>query len=172
MKSVFGISVFSIIVCAHLLGTAQNTAETRATLSDLGPVAITVVPTPEEIAENGISTLVLAVEVERILLEGGVPINYPIPPDTVAEGPHLSLEVIALLDSYIDQVVYTVRLELVQAIVLERDSTRQVYGAPTWSVSGTGVYSGGWRQAIIDDVVAFTAQFVDAYHDANPPHKE
>lgn len=151
---------------------AQNTPETRATLAGLEGVAMQVVPVPVDLADRGITTMVLAVEVERVLKEGGVPINYPVPPDTVAEGPYLSLEVVALLDPYVDQVVYSIRLEFVQAVVLDRDETHRVYSAPTWSVGGTGVYSDGWRQAIIDDVVAFTGQFVEAYNLANPPPEQ
>lgn len=172
MKVLVGCIICSVALSLCLPLYAQNTPDSRSTLSGIEAVAIQVVPTPEEIAEKGISTTVLAVEVERALKTGGVPINYPVPPDTIAEGPYLLLEVVALLDSYIDQVVYTIRLEFIQAVVLERDSTMRAFGAPTWSVGGTGVYSRGWRQAIIDDVGAFTAQFVDAYLQANPPYKE
>lgn len=172
MKSVLGLIIFCIMLCACFPVFAQNTPEAHATLTGLEGVGIQVVPTPAEIADKGISATVLAVEVERVLKEGGVPVNYPVPPDTVAAGPYLLLEVVALLDSYIDQVVYSIRLELVQAVLLERDSTGQLYGATTWSVGGTGVYGNGWRKAIINDVVSFAAQFVETYHQANPPTEE
>jgi hypothetical protein len=159
-----------LLSCGAAYG--QNSPETRTSLSGLQGVAIYVVPPAAELVDKGIARLVLSVEVERCLKEARIPIIYPTPPDTVAQGPTIVLQVTALFDSYLDQVVYTIRLELDQTVYLERDATLGPFSSPTWSVGGTGVYADGWRKAIIGDVVSFTGQFVDAYLAANPPPKE
>ncbi|MDH3215231.1 MAG: hypothetical protein OEN01_02935 [Candidatus Krumholzibacteria bacterium] len=171
MKALLCLSSIALLVVLLDPASAQNSAETRATLIDLAGVSIYVEPPAKALEEKGMTDFVLEVEVERRLKEAGVPVlDFDIqdPPPGM---PTLYLEVTAVIDEAVEQISYAIRLELTQSVRLERDPTSDGLYAPTWSVGGVGVYAKGWREAIIDDVLSYTDQFINAYFSANPDAK-
>jgi hypothetical protein len=138
-------------------------------LKELEGVYIYVEPLVAEGEEKGISDLVLGAEVELRLREAGIPILYPDPDGQRAlDKPTLYLQVTLILDEHVDECVYAIRLELTQTVKLERDENAPAFPAATWGVGGVGIGGRKWRQALIDDVVGFTDQFVESYIAANP----
>jgi hypothetical protein len=131
-------------------------------------VAIYVEPLAAEVMEKGITDGVLAAEVERRLRQAGVEVFNIESPKPAPGDPVLYLTVDFLIDEHIGQFFYAIRLELTQSVHLERDDGVPVLHAPTWSVGGVGVYNKGWRAAIVEDVLAFSDDFIDAYFAANP----
>lgn len=167
MKTLFSLSAICFLL---LTGSSfgQNSAHTRSSLAGLGGVMIRVEPTAEELADKGMTDFVFAVEIERRLKEAGIAVINPEASEPEPGRPTLYLEVTALIDDYVDQVSYAIRLELTQAVRLDRDLDSKEFHVATWSVGGMGVYAKGWRQAMIDDVLGYTDEFIDAYFKANP----
>lgn len=153
-----------------LVGQAhgQNTAETRNTLVGLDGVYIYVEPLAPEVVEKGVTDVVLGAEVERCLRQAEIPVLYPTDDGQQTPGtPTLYLQVTALVGEHVDECVYAIRLELIQQVRLERDEDAPAFPIATWSVGGVGAGARKWRQAIIDDVLAFTDRFVESYVAAN-----
>jgi hypothetical protein len=111
---------------------------------------------------------VFRVEVERCLKENGVKVLNPAVDDIEQGNPILYLDITTVFEEGIERCQYGIRLELTQTVRLERNPGHAVFHVPTWSVGGIGIYQVGWREALIDDVVGFTEQFVEAFYQANP----
>jgi hypothetical protein len=121
----------------------------------------------KDMEEKGMTTFVFAVEIERRLKQAGVRVLNVEFDEPVAGNPTLYLSVTAVIDEYVEHCAYSIRLELTQNVSLERRPDTTLEGIATWSTGGVGVYAKGWRQAILDDVSAYTDQFIDAYFAAN-----
>jgi hypothetical protein len=137
-------------------------------MADLPGVQIYVEPMSKDMEEKGMTDFVLSVEVERRLKEAGVAILRPEVDDPTPGSPMLYLTVTTVFDELVEQCAYAIRLELTQTVHLDRDPDSTLDNVATWSVGGVGVYSKGWHQAIIDDVLGYTDQFIEAYFTTNP----
>ena len=169
MKALLNLFILVLILLPTRLSHGQNSASSRATLTDLPGVTIYVEPMAKQMEEKGMTDFVVGVEVERRLKEAGVTILDPEQDEPPVVGsPTLYLTVTAVFDDLVEQCAYSIRLEVTQTIHLERDPHATVEHVPTWSVGGIGVYAKGWREAIIDDVVGYTEEFIEAYFTANP----
>ena len=138
------------------------------TLTGVTGIIIAVDSLSRAVEESGVTTTVLAVEIERVLREAGITVvdsSLTVPPPGSAV---LHLAVTTLLDRYVDHVTYAIRLELKQAVRLERDPELPPILVPTWSIDGIGYFGSGWRRALVEDVAAFTSDFARAYAAANP----
>ncbi len=118
--------------------------------------------------EKGMTQSVFKVKIILRLQEAGIPILNPEFEGPVPGSPTLLLSITTLFDDVIDQCTYSIRLELTQRVRLDRNPFFIVENVPTWSVGGVGVYAGGWRDAMVDDVLGFTDEFVNAFVEANP----
>jgi len=163
---------FLSIVIVLLGGQAygQDTPESRSRLSALSGVYISVDSLSLEMEDRGMTTDVIHAHVEKTLRQFGVPVLLP-----DAEGgidttqPVLYIGITALLEPGIEQCAYAIRVELTQSVKLDRSDLSAPFYAATWSSGGVGFFRRGWRQAIIDDVIAYTEVFADAYLLANLP---
>jgi len=162
--------VFAPIVTGPSRG--QPAPEAAATLAGIRSVYIYVEPLSPEVESRGITSDVLAAHVERRLREAGIDISSFELPDSVPGSPTLYLQVNALVDEYIEQCTYAIRLELTQAVRLERIPDATPFFAPTWGTGGITIHLMGWRQAIIDDVIRYVDQFIDAYFLENPVNED
>ena len=159
-----------ILLLAPLLGLTfgQNLPTTRNSLVGLEGVYIFVEPMLPEVEERGITDAVLAAEVERRLRAAGVEVLDVESTDAAPPYlPTLYVDVTALVEDGIEQCVYGIRIELIQSVKLERDDTLPALHAPTWSVTGVGIHTRGWRQAILNDTGDFVDEFADAFLQAN-----
>jgi hypothetical protein len=138
------------------------------TLAGIPAISVWVDTLAANVADKGITAGVLGAEVVGRLKSAGIEVLNLDATQPVAGAPTLYLVVITLMEEGVDQVVYSIRLSLTQAVRLDRDPNVLVPLAPTWSVSGVGVAMSGWRDAMIADVVNYTDQFIDAYFRANP----
>jgi hypothetical protein len=150
----------------------QDNSNPGGTLAGIQSIYIYVEPLNEAIRSKGITDDVLSAEVERRLREAGIPVTSYESPDSIPGSPTLYLQVNALADEYIEQCTYAIRLELVQAVRLERNPDSTPFYAPTWGVGGVGTHLKGWRHALIDTVIGYVDQFIDAYFLANPYPEE
>ncbi len=162
--------IFAPLITDPSLG--QNTTEPGGTLTGIERVYIYVEPLAPEVESKGITSGVLSAEVERRLRQAGIAVASFEIPDSIPGTPTLYLQVNALADEYIEQCTYAIRLELTQTVRLERNLDSTPIHAPTWGVGGVGIRLKGWRQAIIDDVLGYVDQFIDAYFLANPGVEE
>ena len=161
----------AIITLLTVLSTGICQAETpRYTgdaLADLPGVAISVEPVAETLGDKGMTAFVFSVEIERRLKDAGIPVilsdTEPIPGNAT-----LYIAVTAVIDEYVEHCAYSIRLEFIQDVRLERAPDVTLPGIATWSAGGVGVYAKGWRQAMLDDVVTYTDEFIDAFLAANP----
>lgn len=147
---------------------AQDTPEARSTLAGLSGVAIFVEPLPPDVVTSGMTPEMLSGEVERRLRQAGVPVLSIDAQDPSSGNPVLYVQATVLLRDVPEQATCAIRMEVLQDLTLERGGRVLTLRAPTWGVGGVGIYTRRWRQALIDDVVAFTDQFVVAYVAANP----
>jgi hypothetical protein len=169
------VSLLLLLIFAPLLtgpSLGQDMSNPGGTLAGIHSVYIYVEPLNEEVESKGITDDVLAAEVERRLREAGIAVAGYDSPDSIPGSPTLYLQVNALADEYIEQCTYAIRLELVQAVRLERNPDSTPFHAPTWGVGGVGIHLKGWRQALIDTVIGYVDQFIDAYFLANPTPEE
>ena len=123
---------------------------------------------PPEVEVLGITAEVLAAEVELRLRTAGVGVLDA--EVSGAEPPHLPVLyvcVTALVQEGVEQCVYGIRIELVQSVKLERDDSLSALEVPTWSVTGVGFQTNGWRQAIVNDTGDFVDEFANAFLEAN-----
>ena len=157
------------VLCVVLANSSmsQNSVESRATLLGLNGVAILVDSLAAQIEDKGITHKVLRVEVERCLLRAGIPVLNRNGAEPTVGDPILYLAVTTVFDEGVQQCTYGISLELTQPVRLDRQLEGDAFLATTWSVSGVGIYGHGWRDAIIQDVVNFTDEFIDAYITAN-----
>jgi hypothetical protein len=134
-------------------------------------VAIYVDSLSVEMIDKGMTETVFAVEIERILLESGIPVLHPEVKEkdqNVPGNPVLYVGITTVFQLGDTQCLYGIRVEFTQTVRLERNPGYVVEHVPTWSVGGIGVYAAGWREAILDDVGEFTRQFADAFAKVNP----
>jgi len=166
MKNCF---FLSIIVCllAAAPSRAQNSLETQATLAGIAAVHIVVEPTSPQLDAAGITAGVLQAEVHRQLKHAGITVLRP-SEEALAGNATVYVNVTAVMDDTIELVTYSVRLELQQLVRLERDPKTEEMFAPTWGVGGVATHLKGWRTALVDDVLGYTEEFIDAYFEANP----
>jgi len=157
-----------VVVAAAGSTRGQTVPPPNATLSGIPAVSVWVDSLAANVADKGITAGVLGAEVVGRLKSAGIEVLNLDATQPVAGAPTLYLVVVTLMDEGVDQVVYSIRLSLTQAVRLDRDPDILVPLAPTWSVSGVGVALSGWRDAMIADVLAYTDQFIDAYFAANP----
>ncbi len=170
MRVLFGL-LLVLNVALTTPSFAQNTAASCSTMVGVPGVAIYVDSLSIEMIEKGMTERVFAVEIERLLLEAGVPILRPDVNEEDIEvpgNPVLYVGIMTVFQLGGTQCHYGIRVEFTQTVRLERNREHIVDHVPTWGVVGMGVYSAGWRDAILDDVGEFTRQFIDAYAKANP----
>lgn len=163
------IFVLSFVFATPSFG--QNTAPSCSTMVGVPGVAIYVDSLSAEMIEKGMTENVFAVEIERLLLEAGVPILHPTVNEEdfeVPGSPTLYVGITTVFQLGDSQCLYGIRVEFTQTVRLERNPEYAVEHVPTWGVGGIGVYAAGWREAILEDVREFTRQFIDAYAKVNP----
>ncbi|UCH84448.1 MAG: hypothetical protein JSW50_01795 [Candidatus Latescibacterota bacterium] len=168
MKWKTKIVIVACLLFSPLQVLAQNSEVTRATLVGLPGVMVYVDSLAQHLVVRGMTEDVFRVEIERRLLEGGVKLLNPAVDGAVPGNPILYLGITTLFDEGVERCHYAIRLELTQTARLERNPGFAVFNVPTWSVGGIGVYQIEWRKAMIDDVLGFTEEFIEAFFMANP----
>jgi len=156
------------LLCLGAQALAQNSDVTRATLVGLPGVSVYVDSLAQHLVVRGMTEDVFRVEVERRLLESGVKLLNPAVDGAVPGNPVLYLGITTLFDEGIERCQYSIRLELTQTVRLDRNPGFAAFNVPTWSVGGIGVYHVGWREAMVEDVLGFTEEFIEAFFTANP----
>jgi hypothetical protein len=168
-KPIFVSVILVIVLVGQVHG--EHSKETNTILTGLGGVYVDVAPLAPEVEEKGITDLVLGAEVERRLHEAGILVLYADAQNQPSPGtPTLFLQVTALVDEYIEECIYAIRIELIQMVRLERDEDFPTFPVATWSTGGVSIHAKGWRQALINDAVRFVDEFVESYLAANPQH--
>lgn len=157
-----------IVLLVNVPSHSQDSVDTRTTMTGMPGVMLDVVPMSPEMEERGITAFVVSAAVEQRLKEAGVPVLQPGTPETAPGLQTLVVEVIALVDPYSDRCTWAVRLDLSQAVRLERQPDATAVMASTWSIGGVGYQEKDWRKGLIDDVVAYTDRFIEAFAAANP----
>ncbi len=165
-------AIYTVVVLLSLVLTApsrgQNSPESRATLAGLKGVVVFVDTLSSQLPLKGITRDVLKLKIEGGLRAAGIPVFYS-PLETPLPGnPVLYLGVTTIFDEIERGCVCAIRLELTQTVRLHRNPGYVVFGVPTWGVGGVARYTKTWRDEMIEDVIAFTSQFIDAYYRANP----
>jgi hypothetical protein len=168
MNSNFKIAIIIGMLAIAVQTNAQNSEVSRATLVGLPGVSVYVDSLAQHLVDRGMTEDVFRVEVERRLIESGLKVLIPAVDGAVPGNPVLYLGITTVFEEGIERCQYGIRLELTQTVRLERNPGHAVFHVPTWSVGGIGIYQTGWRDALIDDVLGFTEQFIVAFYEANP----
>lgn len=172
-------SILSKALCLAVLvillsfdpAVGQNTEESRATLSGIGAVSLYIDSLSVELVDAGITPYVINADLVRILKEQGIAVvdeNTPAEPGS----PTLYIEVVAALQDSPEIVAFSIRLELMQAVLLERSPDLESRLVSTWSTGGLVLYGKGWREALLADVVIYAEEFAEAYWESNPDRLE
>jgi hypothetical protein len=167
MKLFFKITVMVSMLLISTQIQAQNSDVSRATLVGVPGVTVYVDSLAQHLVVRGMTEDVFRVEVERRLMESGIKLLNPAIDGAVPGNPVLYVDITSVFDEAIQQVHYSIRVELTQTARLERNPGFAVFNVPTWSVGGIGFYGTGWRDAMINDVLGFTEQFIGAFFEAN-----
>jgi hypothetical protein len=168
MRRSYAAAYLALLLLLSVPSHGQDTVESRDTLAGLAGVAIEVVPTAPQLDERGMTAYVIEAEVERRLKEAGIPVLQPDAPELVPGLQTLYVEVLGIVDEYSDQCTWSVRVEVDQAVRLERNPDTIPFLSPTWSATGLGYQTKEWRKGIINDVLAYTDRFIEAFTAANP----
>lgn len=166
MKKRLGTMCLGTLLVAAGLTLGRPPAKSGPTFAGLEGVAIVVDSLAENIETMGITHGVLSAYVEQRLRDAGVEVVPLEGPRAQPGDPALHVTVMTLWDQYVGQVTYSIHLSLTETVRLERDPELTVR-APTWSTGGIGICAKGWRKALVDDVLAFTDEFIGAYAAAN-----
>jgi len=137
-------------------------------MAGLRGVIVQVERLAPEVEEKGITPFVLTTQIEGRLKESGIPVLDSGSAGIAPGYPTLYVEVNAMLDEYSDRCSWSVRVDFMQFVRMERDPDTNAIMASTWSVGGVGFVTKEWRKAIVDDVLYYTDQFVAAFGAANP----
>lgn len=121
-----------------------------------------------EVEDKGITPFVLTAQIESRLKDSGIPVLDSGSARAAPGYPTLYVAVNALVDEYSDRCTWSVRLDFMQFVRMERNPETNAIMASTWSVGGVGFVPKEWRKAIVDDVLYYTDQFVEAFAAANP----
>jgi len=148
---------------------AKNDARPWPSLQGLTGVRVAVDSLAPELVEHGITEDVVFAEVLLQLRQADIPIlpdnaKKPAPGD-----PLLRVVVVAAVHPTFDQCSFSVRLDLEQTVVLDRQAKGPALRAVTWSLGGIGEGASKWRQILREEVAYYTSRFVEAYLEANPP---
>jgi hypothetical protein len=146
----------------------QDPQPTPTTFEDLRGVVVQVEPTPPALHEAGMTAAVFSAEVERRLKLAGVPVFQPDDHRLAPGFPALYLQVNAIFDDFSKQCTWSIRVELNQFVRMERDPNTNAVAASTWSVGGLGFQIKDWRQGLVDDVLSYVDQFIEAFAQSNP----
>jgi len=168
MRLFLRVSAVVVLVSIAVQANAQNSEVSRATLVGLSGVSVYVDSLAQHLVDRGMTEDVFRVEVERRLKESGVVVLIPAVDGAVPGNPVLYVGITTVFEEGIERCQYGIRLELTQTARLERNPGHAVFHVPTWSVGGIGIYQTGWRDALLDDVLGFTEQFIEAFYKANP----
>jgi hypothetical protein len=164
-------AIFSIFVLLGLVSLApsrgQNSPDSWSTLSGIEGV-VSVDTLSSELPLKGITRDAIRLKVEGALRAAGVPVLQFPPNEPLPGNPVLYLAVTTIFDEVERTCIGGRRLELVQTARLERRPDVVVRGAPTWGVGGAAQYSKFWWDEVMEDIGAFTSEFIDAYNRANP----
>jgi len=158
----------SVLLLLAAPSHGENSAPAPSTLAGLRGVRVEVVHLAPEVEDKGITPFVVAAEVESRLKDSGVPVFASGAPELAPGLQTLYVEVNVMLDAYSDSCTWAVRMDLMQAVRLERSMDSQAVMASTWSTGGVAFVTKEWRRAVLDDVVAYTDQFIAALAAANP----
>jgi len=161
---VFLPSVLLLVTSVH----GQESEVQQSVLTGLPGVSVVVEPLSEDLIGHGITTEGIDVDVRLRLKEAGVRVFDPEIDDIPAGNPTLYIQLTAILSPGVERCTYTIRLDVLQAARLERDPDFPSLQLPTWGVGGVSIQGRSWRQAIFDDVLAYTDTFVTAFQAANP----
>jgi hypothetical protein len=167
MKRLF--LAFGLALLALVPARAKNEPRPWPSLEGLTGVRVAIDSLAPEVVERGITEDVLFAEVQLQLRQAHIDIlpegaKKPAPGD-----PLLRLVVVAAVHPTFDQCSFSVRLDLEQAVRLERQPKGTALRAVTWSLGGIGEGGSKWRQILREEVAYYTARFVEAYLAANPP---
>jgi hypothetical protein len=149
-----------ILMSLPAIGRASDTEFSRRTLKGIKAVGVIVENLREE-APKGLTEQQLQNDVELRLRDAGIPVV----PSDQARAPYLYVRVNSMKLPNSPQYVYTIGIELNQAVKIARDS-RMLAVAATWDKGGTGCTSS--PQSIRDGVAAYVDKFIAAYLSANP----
>lgn len=148
---------------------ADTTAAAASPLAGITDIAVYVEPLAPEIEEQGITAGVVGAAVVARLKESGL--SVPNIDATVLDptAPTLHVDILTVAQEGADQVIYSIRVEFTQTVRLDRDPGIVVYRVPTWSIGGVAIGAREWRDSMLNDVRAYTDEFIKAYIAANPP---
>jgi hypothetical protein len=157
---------FLLLLCVPSHG--QNSADSRPSMTGLRGVLVQVERLAPEVEDKGITSFVLAAEIESRLKDSGIPVLRAGSAGVAPGFPTLYVEVNAMFDKYSDRCTWSVRVDFMQYVRMERNPDTRAVMASTWSVGGVGFVMEDWRKAIVDNVLYYTDQFVAAFAAANP----
>ena len=147
----------------------QNSENSRLSLQGLSSVVVYVDSLTTEMEEEGVTQFMLHSHIVRRLKDAGMEVlNTNAGVEIPETAPMLYVNVTATIDKHVDFVAYGIRVELTQGVRLERDPETAVFYVPTWSTGGVGVLTKRWQEALLEDVLEYTDEFVEALVEANP----
>ena len=147
----------------------QSLEAPKSVIAGLAGVCVVADTLSRELVEGGITREGIEAYVRLRLRESGVTVLDPGVGAPAPGDPTLYIHLAAILTPGEERCTYTIRLDLMQTARLERDPSLPPIHVSTWGVSGVAFHGHGWRQAIIDDILAYTDAFAAAFTAANPP---
>jgi len=167
MKFFFSILLYVCLAAPSSL-YGQEAQPVDSLLAGLPCIAVRVDSLSAELEEKGIHQAALRDTIVHSLRDAGITVVDADTIRAVPGAPTLVLHVNALIGAGIDQVCYSIRLDLDQAALLVRDASISAGRVPTWSISSIGLYSSGWREELVKDVLRHTETFAAEFLAANP----
>lgn len=134
----------------------------KDTLEGLQGVPVIVYPFAPEVEKYGLSTQQLHTDVELRLRQNGIKVLSLTPEHT-----HLYLQITAKIRTDTPVVAYTILLDLMEVVFLERDITKRCW-AQVWSTRGVGSVGIGKIESIREKVKDCVDEFSNDYLAVNP----
>lgn len=149
---------------------ATNDAIPWPSMQGLAGVRVSIDSLAPDLVDRGITEDVLFSEVQLQLRQAGIPILADDARKPASGDPLLRVTVIASVNPTFDQCSFSIRLELEQTVLLQRQPKGVPLRAVTWGLGGIGEGASKWRQVLREELSYYTARFVEAYVGANPPN--
>lgn len=156
-----------VLVCVPVSIRAQTEADPeRETLRGLDGVMVLVEDLRPDVIADGVTVKMIQTAAEKKLKAAGIKVLSENELMSTPGYPYLYINLNSIKPPGGSGYIYSISLELYQAVTLDRDSKNKCL-ASTWEVSMVGMVTTSQLKGVVDRISALVDEFMDDYAAAN-----
>lgn len=160
-------SVLLLLLSISIMLTTQSTAQTSASLKGIKKLGVIIEKFNTDLGKNGISEDGIRQTAWNLLRKNGVNVVPISETKNVPGSPYLYINIGAIKSKHENLYAVSINVALKQNVILTRDTTKEFFGIPTWSVSNIGIISKDKLKQINSFVETEVKEFIMAYKRTN-----